>query len=155
MGDMVRTMPALVAVAALVVAACAAAGCSTDPVNPDGCRKIEDARCVAAAYCPNFPNLDVDACQRFYRDQCLHGLASASDPGEPKIQQCVRAITAAGNCAKAKQKPCPLEVSKADDPCDAIQNPENYAECSFLVPPPAPASDAASDSANDSDAPTE
>jgi hypothetical protein len=138
-----RSLPALVVLALLCAAA---AGCSTDPVNPDGCRAIEEVRCEAAFYCPNFPGypaFDVTACKRFYRDQCLHGLASEADPGEPRIEQCVKAIQTAKNCAVRGTSPCAIgAATTVTTACDVVEHPETYPECAFLVPPPV-AADAA------------
>lgn len=129
------------------------AGCSTDPVNPDGCRQIEYARCEAALSCPTeFPKLDLDSCKRFYRDQCLHGLASEEDPGQPRIDQCVKAIGTAALCANAKQEPCELEVTKTAVACDVIQHPEIYKECEFLAPPPPAQLEAGVDAAAEAEA---
>lgn len=110
-------------------------GCGTDPVNPDACEDIEQARCRNINACPGFESLDVDACERFYRDQCLHGLASESDPGQPHVDLCVRSIEAAGACARAGQAACDLEVSKGISACTFLSTPEVFAECGFLVPP--------------------
>ena len=87
---------------ALVSAACSfvlisASSCGTDAVGVDDCRKIEDARCEAAAHCPGDLQVeDVDACKRYYRDHCLHGLAVDHTPGAPVVSHCVSAIEAAG-----------------------------------------------------------
>jgi hypothetical protein len=108
-------------------------GCGTDPVNPDGCKQIEYARCNAAPACPQFgADFDVKACKRFYRDQCLRGLQSVSDPGKPKIDTCTRAIKNAWECATQEQEPCPLESREINDPCALIATPEKFNECSFL-----------------------
>lgn len=125
-------------------------GCSTEPVNVEGCRSIENARCEVAGYCPNFPNFDVEGCKRFYHDQCLHGLSSADDPGEPNIEACIQAIQQAGACAKDKKTECEIvyEKQKISSPCDLIERPEKYVACSFLVPA-APAADAAAEAAEE------
>ncbi len=124
----------------------AAPGCGIDPVNPDGCRSIEDARCDAVGACPGYESLDVDACKRYYRDQCLHGLSTESDPGDPAINQCVDAIKAAGGCAKAGT-PCTISGATVDA-CTFIEHPEQFAPCTFLSPPAATSSDAGTDSAD-------
>jgi len=117
------------------------AGCGTEPVNPDGCRKIEEARCAAIVACPGYESLDVEACKRFYRDQCLHGLATASDPGDPAINVCTSAIEAAGNCAKTGTAVCTIGATSAA-PCEVIEHPELYPACAFLLPPGAAGADA-------------
>jgi hypothetical protein len=115
-----------------------AAGCGTDAVGVDQCRDIEDARCSAAFNCGTIT--DVDACKRFYRDQCLHGLAVAS-PGTRAVSACVATINAAGVCAMgdpdATLKDCgavTVSAPGAKKACDIVSSPELAAECAFLVP---------------------
>jgi hypothetical protein len=141
----IRYKPMLVALTMAAAWLLLLPGCNTEPINSDGCRAIETARCQAAKSCPAMSITDVDACERFYRDQCLHGLASASDPGQPSIDQCVRNVNIAGKCASQKAPSCALEVSGDSDPCDFVAHPENYKECSFLVPPAVEVADAASE----------
>jgi hypothetical protein len=105
--------------------ALAAAGCSTDAVDVDGCKQIEEARCRQAPACglalsvPNFTSgTDVDACIRFYDDACLHGLA-VSDPGPAAISACVTAI----------------QSTSTKDHCAVVQAPQtDTAACGWLVP---------------------
>ena len=119
-----------------------ATGCETDAQGIDDCRQIEQARCVAAQSC-GFVS-DVPACQRFYRDQCLHGLPVAP-PGSVKLNECVATIHAAGICAT--QSPDGVATALDDceqhvtvgapgvaTACDLVREPEKSAECSFLVP---------------------
>lgn len=116
-----------------LVALASLPGCGTDPVNPDGCKQIEFARCQAAPACPDFStDFDVEACERFYRDQCLKGLQTANDPGKPKIDSCTRAIEKAGECARNGISPCPLATREIADPCGLITLPEMFTECGFL-----------------------
>lgn len=108
-------------------------GCGTDPVNPEGCKDIEFARCEAAPACPAFsPDFDVTGCKRFYRDQCLKGLQTASDPGNPRIDACTRAIQKASECAHNQIAPCSIGSREIPDPCALITNPEDFTECGFL-----------------------
>ncbi|MCU0682312.1 MAG: hypothetical protein MUF34_08675, partial [Polyangiaceae bacterium] len=129
--------------AALTLAFSLLLACGGDEANaPEGCRTIEKARCAQAVACPALGVSDVEACQRFYRDQCLRGLSTANDPGTPAIDACVRAIEGAGECARAglvSAAECGRyqEVQPAT-PCEAIQFPERMVECSFLLPPPPP-----------------
>lgn len=118
---------------ALGLVACVVASCGTDAEGVDDCRDIEQARCAAAAHCAVID--DVEGCQRFYRDQCLHGLAVAS-PGGPAVKACVAAIDDAGVCAAADPSDtsacaAPLDATSA---CDAILHPETLSACSFLAP---------------------
>ena len=122
-----------------------ASGCGTDAVGVDECRDIEYARCEAARYCGLVDNTDkaVDACKRFYRDQCLHGMTSGERPGAPKVKDCIAAINSAALCAKAG-KTSMADCSLAKDagysaeiaePCDVIRTPENVVSCDFLASP--------------------
>jgi len=126
-------LPALLIAFAGVVGGGSLSGCSTEPVNPDGCEAIETARCRAAPACPSFgEDFDVEACERFYRDQCLRGLQTDDDPGEPEINVCVDAIEKAGACARDSVTPCDVGGVLVDDPCDLIAVPEDYDPCGFL-----------------------
>ena len=119
-----------------------AAGCGTDAKGVDDCRDIEEARCVAAKSCELLS--DVDGCKRFYRDQCLHGLAVAS-PGSNQVKLCVAAIQNAGTCAgqgdgsNALLESCspPISASNATKACDVVKEPELATDCAFLVAAPA------------------
>jgi hypothetical protein len=147
-----------------------ASGCGTDAVGVDECRDIEYARCAAARYCGLIDNTDsaVDACKRFYRDQCLHGLASGERPGGPKVKDCVAVINTAAQCAKNGQDvigssdPSQCDLSKLRSPlttltdtCDIVRQPEQVQACEFLaepvqVPDASPDAVEASDDASDS-----
>jgi len=115
-----------------------AAGCGTDAKGVDDCRDIEEARCAAAKNCGIVS--DVAACQNYYRDQCLHGLAVAP-PGSSVINACVATIRAAGMCAlegtDTAPAACssPIEGTTAKTTCEIVTNPEETSECSFLTPP--------------------
>lgn len=116
----------------------AASGCGTEAQGVDACRDIEQARCSAAKSCGLIE--DVDACKRFYRDQCLHGL-SVKSPGSLQVGDCVATIRAAGLCAAqdqgSKLSECdpPLGSAAADEPvCHLIDAPETASACSFLAP---------------------
>jgi hypothetical protein len=113
-----------------------APGCGTDARGVDDCRNIEQARCVAAANCVGANGsgsvvVDVGSCQRFYRDQCLHGTTTAS-PGAPAVDACVGAIQAAGECAKADTE-CVAPMTP-ESACKKILHPELLIECRFLTP---------------------
>ena len=115
-----------------------ATGCGTDAHGVDDCRDIEEARCAAAKNCGIIS--DVPACQRFYRDQCLHGLAVAS-PGSVKVKECVATIRASGECAlqgtDALLSDCPIVTTDApgvQKACELVKEPERAAECAFLAP---------------------
>jgi hypothetical protein len=112
-------------------------GCGTEPIAVDGCRKIEEARCELAPRCPNLKVPDVDACKRFYRDQCLHGLSTASDPGAPAIDRCVEALKVAAQCTAADNG-C-VQPASSSTPvtsgCQILERPELALDCAFLSAP--------------------
>lgn len=119
-----------------------APGCGSDAEGIDECREIEEARCEAGQYCASLDIGDVDACKRFYRDQCLHGMASGTKPGAPAVKKCVTAIQAAGSCAKQKLQTLEECAAAGFDvgpalpstiaPCDVIEKPETIVACEFL-----------------------
>jgi hypothetical protein len=139
----VARLPALAA-SAFGLSVALGAGCGPDAVGVDDCRKIENARCEAASHCGDrFTITDVDECQRFYRNQCLHGLATAKSPGTGQVAGCVRIIQTAGSCAAQNSPKTPLAAcgdgalaSETDpalvDVCKVVESPELTAECSFL-----------------------
>lgn len=114
----------LAATGCLVAAAWA---CGTDAVGIEACREIEGARCELAPACGidmSIPKhwggsgTDVTSCQRYYRDACLHGLASGIEPGNVALQDCVAAV-------------------RAGD-CNVVRTPELHPACAFLIPPAPP-----------------
>lgn len=120
------------------------AGCGTDAKGTDACREIEEERCRQALACPSHFRVksedDVQACVRFYRDQCLHGLAGP-EPGKPALDACLQTIKRAGNCARqgaSTLEGCSVPVStqtSLSTACEVLVHPEQAAECSFLIPP--------------------
>lgn len=127
-------------------------GCGTDAIGIDECRQIEQARCEAAAHCGIVD--DVESCQRFYRDHCLHGLAVES-PGAIVVEGCVGVIQRAGACARDDGRETPIDdcsgeepvseaVGDVDDACDLVLYPERSTECSFLTPSEPPPGSAGS-----------
>jgi len=115
-----------------------ATGCGTDAQGVDDCREIEQTRCAAAKNCGIVS--DVEACQRYYRDQCLHGLP-VPPPGSVQLKACVDVIRAAGDCAQSggvdtELRDCDLSSSAPElkTACDLVREPEKTQECSFLTP---------------------
>jgi len=157
-----RPAPTLVALVFTLFGA--AAGCGTDAKGVDACREIEQERCRQAPACPdNFrvqSEEDVEACVRFYRDQCLHGTATV-EPGKPTLDACLQTIRRAGTCARsgaATLADCDAQVSTEttlQTACEVLVHPERTAECSFLVPvddtPQTPQADAGSDGGDEKD----
>src|SRR5882724_3002222 len=93
-----RSFTATLLSAAITFSLVTASGCGTNAVGVDDCRSIEQARCHAGAPCGIIE--DVDACDRYYRDHCLHGLAT-KPPAGASVSACVQVIEAAGRCAQA------------------------------------------------------
>ena len=116
-----------------------ASGCGSDAVGVDACRDIEKARCEAGKHC-GFVD-DVDECQRFYRDHCLHGLKTSKAPGDIEVGKCVDSIKLAGACAQsgvehlADCTPAVTGNSALTTPCDVVRFPEQIGECEFLAGP--------------------
>ena len=117
-------------------------GCGTDAKGIEDCRDIEHARCAAAAPCGIVS--DVDECQRFYRDHCLHGLPLAP-PQRALVDQCVSDIEKLGACVtadhEAKARDCDVATSGVSRACEAVQFPEKVNSCAFLNGKPVTASE--------------
>ncbi|MEZ4298216.1 MAG: hypothetical protein R3B70_24905 [Polyangiaceae bacterium] len=118
------------------------AGCGPEAIGVDACRKIESARCDAAAAC-GFDEAEVADCKLLYTDQCLHGIENKDHrPTETETEACVAAVTAAGDCA-ADGVPAisgcagaPLVAGAKDrSPCDIVlSHAEDLSACAFAVP---------------------
>lgn len=133
-----RSLSASLLSAAVTFSIVTASGCGTSAVGIDDCRAIEQARCRAAAPCGLVD--DVAACERYYRDHCLHGLLTDPPPGT-SVADCVRAIEAAGQCA-SRDPESPLSECTEDVPearpglssaCAVVEHPERAEPCSFLL----------------------
>lgn len=151
---------------ATLAAVAALGSCGTDAEGIATCRRIETIRCEAAPACPDHFDIvteqDVEACTQFYRDQCLHGLQRAVDPGDPAAQACFNALETVSQCARdgvASLGECSgpqgavavtLAADAAAPPCDAIATPERLLACAFLADPP-PNSDAGTNATPDVD----
>lgn len=117
------------------------AGCGPSGVGVEACRKIEDARCEAAASC-GLSQQQVDNCKLVYQDQCLHGIQnSAYHPTQSDTDGCVAAVKAAGACAAAGVKSmaacpdAPLVSGAVDtDPCTIITaKADELSACAFAT----------------------
>lgn len=140
-----RSLSATLLAAAATFSLVTASSCGTSAVGVDTCRDIEQARCRASASCLDANGApliaDVPACERYYRDHCLHGLA-VKPPAGASVSACVQVIEAAGKCAAddpaATLTDCPATdrrpgLSRA---CDVIAHPERATECAFLLDTP-------------------
>jgi hypothetical protein len=161
----VRPAPRSIVLALLTVLAgagvplaLAPAGCGTDAVGVDACRQIEATRCAAAQAC-GYTQDQTDACNIFYKDQCLVGIENdAWVVDDATVKACVDAVNATKDCAAAgvaSMAGCAgaALVASADPaipPCDIIKgNAELLAACSFVVKP-ADAGTAVVDAGSDS-----
>ncbi len=140
--EMIRLAIAFLAVASLTLVVSA---CGTDAVGIDECREIEFARCKAAVTCGTIEAEEQEACERFYRDQCLHGLAASIHPGPDQQTACVEAVESAGACAAADKDtslsgcadgaPARAASGKTlETACDVVARPWDTVECGFLNP---------------------
>lgn len=132
-----RALSATLLSAATTFTLVTASGCGTNAIGVDDCRDIQQARCRAGKACGIVD--DVPACERYYRDHCLHGLA-ISPPAGTSVAACVDVIEAAGRCAEADPeidlRDCDPEVTSRKQSltlaCDVVRHPERANECSFL-----------------------
>lgn len=135
-----RSLSATLLSAAASFSIVTASGCGTNAIGVDDCRDIEQARCEASVPC-GFVD-DVNACRRYYRDHCLHGLLTKPSAGA--VADCVRVIDAAGQCASADIESalsdCDPEVTESNrklrSACDVVAHPEYASECAFLLDEP-------------------
>lgn len=139
---MLRSLSASLLSAAVTFSLVTASGCGTQALGVDDCRAIEEARCHAAEPCGLVD--DAAACQRFYRDHCLHGLMSEPSDGA-SVEECVHAIEAAGRCASRNpesllsecgDEPIPEAQPGAQSACEVVAHPERTRECAFLTNTP-------------------
>jgi hypothetical protein len=122
------------------------ASCGTNAVGVDDCRDIEQARCRANASCLDADGVpliqDVPACERYYRDHCLHGFA-VKPPAGADVSACIQVIEQAGRCAQEDPESdlsC-TETTAArragfTKACDVVTHPERATECAFLLDTP-------------------
>ncbi|WP_437978682.1 hypothetical protein WMF11_20685 [Sorangium sp. So ce295] len=154
-----RRSSALWAAAALLglgaVTLITAPSCGNDAVGVDACRRIEQARCEAAAVCPEWIGSGdaeerVNTCVEFYWDQCLHGFENGAgggqtvaDPTTVEVDACVAAVGEARACASAKvasmaecsAAPLAAGVDRAITPCEVITaQAEALEACAFVAP---------------------
>lgn len=119
-------------------------GCNTGAIAVAECREIERARCVALESCGTID--DVDACRRFVRDSCLHGIAGPKPPTSSEQKSCVAMVTESGSCARKNAKMAPedcrglaeIDLSpiprrpEAKTVCELAEKPWNYLTCDYV-----------------------
>ena len=119
--------------------------CGTDAAGISACRQIEQHRCNIVAGCPgvNFEDTaDITACELFYRDQCLHGVADGAAPGDDQVAACITALDQARSCQDASTTVAECtsppetaaDVSPQSTGCDLLFHPEGLLACDFLLP---------------------
>jgi hypothetical protein len=110
-------------------------------VGEQECREIEQARCEAARSC-DFgidSNDEFETCERYARDNCLHGLVTKDTPSSSELSACVREIRQAGVCAsegKPLASACGIATVRLDTKvqvCEIVQDPEEAESCTFLL----------------------
>ncbi|HVY28562.1 MAG TPA: hypothetical protein VHB79_18530 [Polyangiaceae bacterium] len=133
-----RALSATLLSAATTFTLVTASGCGTSAIGVDDCRDIQQARCRAGKACGIVD--DVAACERYYRDHCLHGLAT-TPPAGTSVAGCVEVIEAAGRCAEGDPE---IDLNDCDPAvtdrkqsltlaCDVVRHPERANECAFLT----------------------
>jgi hypothetical protein len=135
---------------AFLLGAGAVVGCNTGAVAIQQCREIEYERCEASVPC-ELGNIstddDVAACKRFYKNQCLHGIAGDEVPTAKAQKDCVDTIKAAAVCAAKNQdglaESCDgveattsinAEGGRVKTVCDVVGRPWDLAVCDYLLP---------------------
>ncbi len=126
---------------ALFGSAISTASCGADPVGVEACREIESARCEAAVKCGLVD--DLAGCNRYFRDHCLHGVATEDAPGGVAVDRCVDTLNRAGRCAErhgTDADPSECDESRfadadAENICELVEEPERASRCEFLKPP--------------------
>lgn len=118
-------------------------GCDTHAIGIEECRAIEAERCRSAQSCDLgiTSAATVAECERFARDNCLHGLPTATVPRPTEVDRCVAAIRTAGACAKKHgPKYAAKSCAGAGTPspsnatvCELVQDPEESSSCAFLL----------------------
>jgi hypothetical protein len=112
-------------------------GCGTDAVGVAECRAFERVRCEAAAAC-GYPN--VDECQRYERDHCLHGVA-LDTVSAIEFDACAQDVDRAGRCAAAQGantvasacNEAVVTAAPSSTACEVVLSPERASACAFLV----------------------
>src|SRR5690606_1028879 len=99
--------------------------CSTDAVGIGECRDVEYARCEASVACGVIDANEVEACKRFYRDHCLHGIRGDEVPTANQHKECLALIKNSGESASAS-----LGMGGSGEPdedaCDVVAQPWEY-----------------------------
>lgn len=135
--------PARTLTALLFGVGVASSACGTSAVGVEDCQAIELVRCEEAHACGTVE--DVEACRRFYRSHCLHGLPLAARPPRDERDACIEAIRSAGACAREEGPETPLSACPDGAPavarpertlnttCDVVARPWDATACAFLT----------------------
>lgn len=109
--------------------------CNTKAVAIQECREIEYARCEASVPCGVIEEDEVEECKRFYREQCLHGIAGPTAPTAEEQKSCLNTIDKAKKVATLNSAlggaPQEKELTVA---CGVISRPWLVSACDYLAP---------------------
>ena len=109
-------------------------GCTTSAVAIQECRDIEAARCEASVPCGVIEADEVESCQRFYRDQCLHGISGSKEPTSDEQKTCLELINDAAEVAeKTMSFGMGGEGGVYELACEVIAAPWKHPDCAFVV----------------------
>jgi hypothetical protein len=120
-----RRSRALAVVLTLGLVALVACGNGANSVGV--CQELESVRCAEAPKCGvdltwplhegSSTSDNIQACQLYYQDACLHGLVTPNAPSGVQVTACVTAIKGS---------------------CTVMLAPQSSPACSFLIPPNTP-----------------
>ena len=108
-----------------------ALGCSTQAVAIQECREIEALRCKASVSCGIVEDDEVDSCKRFYKEQCLHGIAGDDEPSADEQKNCRSLLEKASEVAAETQNDDDA-ISQHDAACAVIAAPWDQPACEYL-----------------------
>lgn len=106
-------------------------GCSTEAVAIKECREIEELRCEASVSCGIVAEDEVEGCKRFYKEQCLHGIAGDKEPSADQENKCVELLEEAQQIA-AETLDDEDMVDEHESACAVIAAPWDQPDCEYL-----------------------
>ena len=118
-------------------------GCTTSAVAIEQCREVEAARCESSVPCGVIEPDEVEACKRFYYDQCLHGIQGPEEPTAENQKHCVELIEDSGKAALAALLAAELAQTEEErndalkaqvQACIVVAVPWNAKPCDFIKP---------------------
>jgi hypothetical protein len=92
---------------------------------------VENARCEASVPCGIIEPDEVESCQMFYDDHCLHGISGDEEPSADQHKSCLDLIEEAGRMAQASLGMG--GTGEADEAaCGIVAAPWDEPECAYL-----------------------